>query len=304
MRERSSMQTDVAIVEVVDVGVVAMRHELKIAKGENSPLGPAGGSAGVEQPCLVVGRAQSLEYRIGREQRGIILRRCRDDAGLPRCEDLQWRELGRDVRGAETSLASGVGKDERDLLLMKSYIHRYGNHARAPNAVENLQVLAAVLHRDADAATRSQTQTPAQSAGDAAYIIFQLGIGYCSGIGRDCGAAGQAFGDAPHILGEVHNRPPLCFHPRIANTRTTCRKQTRSQTAPRSRWLPAGVAGSIFPSLPAETSARASPGCQATQVARFPRTYQEIALSKLAARGAPRGGQAEPQDRNARPDQM
>src|SRR6516165_32955 len=48
VRQWSGMQFHVAIIEVVDVGVITMRHELKIAEGENSSLGNACGSAGVE----------------------------------------------------------------------------------------------------------------------------------------------------------------------------------------------------------------------------------------------------------------
>src|SRR5262249_42648684 len=138
MRQWSGMQFHVAIIEMVDVGVITVRHELKIAEGENGSLGNACGSAGVEQPGLVLGRADRLGDGVGHQQAGIILRLDRDDSGLPRLEDTERSESARHICGAKAGFAAGVGKNERELLLMEPDIHGYGDHAGPPDTVKDL----------------------------------------------------------------------------------------------------------------------------------------------------------------------
>ena len=48
MRQRAGMQAGIALVERVDVGVIAMAHKEQVAVGQHRPLGLAGGSARVE----------------------------------------------------------------------------------------------------------------------------------------------------------------------------------------------------------------------------------------------------------------
>src|SRR5215467_6256391 len=67
VRQWSGMQFHVAIIEMVDVGVITVRHELKIAEGKNGSLGSTCGSAGIEQPGLVLRRADCLGDGLGRQ---------------------------------------------------------------------------------------------------------------------------------------------------------------------------------------------------------------------------------------------
>ena len=53
MRQRTRVEIGIALVEHVDVGVIAMAHEQQIAVAQHRALGSAGRAARIEQPCLV-----------------------------------------------------------------------------------------------------------------------------------------------------------------------------------------------------------------------------------------------------------
>ena len=57
MRQRAGMQARVALVERIDVGVIAMAHEEQIAMGQHRSLGLAGRPARIKEPRSVGGAA-------------------------------------------------------------------------------------------------------------------------------------------------------------------------------------------------------------------------------------------------------
>ncbi len=183
VREGRGMQEPAVGLDVIDVGEVAEGHLREVAAAQHRALGTPGGPARIEEPRQVGGG------RVG-ERRGLG----RGDL----------RDLARILDG-EARL--GVRDDEGDLPGMQLRVHRHRGKARPPDAVEGLEVLGRILHRDRHPVAGPEGEALAQPRGEPRRARRQLPVARPGTLaGEDRRAAGLGAGGAVERCDGVHGR--------------------------------------------------------------------------------------------------
>jgi len=152
------MEVGVALVDHVDVGVIAMAHKEQISVAQYRAFGSTGRAAGIKQPCPV-GRCgfDWVQWRAPRQQRGIV--------AAPGCNDRRQgfdRLLERGKRTHERGrrdeqAGARIPGDMFDFARVQSGIDWNRAETRCPAREHHFEKFGAVLHAQHYAAAGLQT---------------------------------------------------------------------------------------------------------------------------------------------------
>ena len=204
--ERRRMDEGVAGCDVVDVREVGHGHGHEHAVGQDRAFRPAGGAAGVEQPCGVGGLGvRHVHARAGGHRLvGGIVHAHHGVEGVEVAGE-PGDVLGQ-VRGHEAEPRPAVVEDPGELVRMELRVDRDRDQARVPRAEQDLEELRAVGHRDRDARSGRTAPRP-QRRRHRRGTRPELAVG---GPARVTDADGLAIGfrdrRVAHEGGEVHGR--------------------------------------------------------------------------------------------------
>ena len=167
VRHRRGKQMRVALVEPVDIGVVALAHEEQVAVGQHRALRPAGRARGVEQPGPV-GRRRRIRGSTG------SLRRASASYSAVRVEITASSVSTEPASGASASASPGVATSSRapellgdvlDLARMQPGVGRHRAEPGRPAAEQQFEELAAIFQAQQDPVAGREAARP-QPAGD------------------------------------------------------------------------------------------------------------------------------------------
>ena len=175
MRQRAGVQIGVALVQCIDISVIAMAHEEQIAVAQHRAFPPPGRSARVKQPCAVGSGRIHRTHRLAPFQQPCVAAAAgRDDLrhGLDRL--LERREGVREARCGNEQPGAGIARNVLDLPDMQSGIDRHRAEPRRPAREHHLQKFGAILHAQNDpvagfeATARETTGETRDAAGELA----------------------------------------------------------------------------------------------------------------------------------------
>ena len=87
------------------------------------------------------------------------------------------RDLALELRRDEADAGAGVLQDEADLDRVQLGIGRYRRRAGVPDAVQDLEILDAVLRHDGDPVTRRDTAALTQGGGKTRRPLGEFAVG-------------------------------------------------------------------------------------------------------------------------------
>jgi len=158
VRQGTRMEVGVALVERVDVGIIAMAHKEQVAVAEHCAFGSASRPARVEKPRPVCRcGVDRLHRRAAREESGVIRGRRRDDPGQCRDRLLERGKSARQLEGCNHEAGARVAGNMLDFARMQSGIDRNCAEARSPAGEHHFKELGAVLHAQHDTVAGFET---------------------------------------------------------------------------------------------------------------------------------------------------
>jgi hypothetical protein len=166
MRYRSRQQMGVALVDPLDIGVIALAHEEEVAVAQHGALRPAGRARGVEQPGAMVGGARLGQDRLGGEQRSVFGGPGRDHRMKRVDRAGEWCQRLGEARGGDEERGARVPGDVFDLARMQPCIGRHRAQPRRPAAEQELEEFAAIFEAQQHPVAGPEPQPP-QPAGKA-----------------------------------------------------------------------------------------------------------------------------------------
>ena len=184
VRHRRGMQQVVADLGAIDVGEVVQRHRQQVAVSQHDALRPAGRAAGVEEPGrLVHARFAARRHRPRPEQAAIVAAVDVDEVGAAaRARGVDAGRLGlrRDEAQARTRIVEDVG----DLACVQPGVDRDRAGTDRPARVQQLDILRAVLHQQADVVARANAHR-LQPAGQIEHPGGELPVGQLRAVTLD-----------------------------------------------------------------------------------------------------------------------
>ena len=251
--ERRGMQDRIALGDVVHIGEIAERAVHQVAVRKRRALRPAGRAAGIEQPGIVgrrdIGKPDPLPFVEGAE-----LRLARHQHAFHIGQTVADRsERIRKVRRYSDEPRARIPEYPGKLAGVQAGIDRHGAKARMPDAVQQLDELGAVLHRDRHTVARLEAGG-AQRAGDGGSAAGEravVGMGFQAPGERKAVRSGA--GGADQQGGQIHAGPPAGFRrqsskpwPRTASPGCAPGVLSRPRSGaacPRRARLPGGARG-------------------------------------------------------------
>jgi hypothetical protein len=170
VRHRRRQEMRVALVEGVDVGVVALAHEDEVAVAQHRAFRPAGGARGVEEPGAVGRQARlGAKRRCARQQRVIGSGAGRDHRVQAVDGAGERRERLGEAGGGDEQPGARVPGDIFDLARVQPGIGRHGAEPGCPAAEHQLEELAAIFKGEQHPVARHEAARPepAGHSGDA-----------------------------------------------------------------------------------------------------------------------------------------
>jgi hypothetical protein len=194
----------VALVDRVDVGVIALAHEQQVAVGQYRAFGAAGGARGVEQPGAV-GRVARFgrQWLAVADQRVVFGGAGRDHPVEAADRAGEWRQRLDEAGGRDEEAGARVVGDVLDLARVQPCVDRHRAQPGGPAAEQQFEELAAVFQRQQYPVAGLQAICP-EPAGNPGDAVRQLAIIPGVTVVADCGLLRQPPRDIEQQCREVH----------------------------------------------------------------------------------------------------
>jgi len=176
VRQRRGGKVGVALVDRIDIGVVALAHEQQVAVAQHRALRSAGGARGVEQPGAV-GRAADLgAQRLAVRHQRVIFGGAGRDHPIEAVDRAgEGRQRLHEAGGGDQQARARVLGDVLDLARMQPSVGRHRAQPGRPAAKQQFEKLAAIFERQQHPVAGREPTCP-ESSGNPGGAARQLAV--------------------------------------------------------------------------------------------------------------------------------